>query len=155
MQLPLGQREDARPHSREPADLAVAPGSWVNPHWELGNLEEDLFLPPPGHWLVTPPPSVLEAERLCGGYWRRISRRHGGTARPCWVPHKEAGPSQGGGSLTMPACPLPAARECPPGCTQIPDRHVSITVLGPWRTVECSLEDHRGLPRCSLSYSTS
>ena len=101
MQLPLGQREDARPHSREPADLAVAPGSWVNPHWELGNLEEDLFLPPPGHWLVTPPPLLFWRRRGSAGDTGAESQE--GTEAPLGlvgfptrrqVPHKEAGPSQ-------------------------------------------------------------
>ena len=99
MQLPLGQRGDAKPHSGEPADLTVAPGSQVNPPlgaWELGRSFFSSSGPLAGY------PSLL--------FWRRRgsagdtgAESQEGTEAPLGlvgfptrrqVPHKEAGPSQ-------------------------------------------------------------
>ena len=77
-----------------------------------------------------PPLSVPEAERLCGGNWCRLSRRRGGTAQPCWVPRKEVG------SFTVPACPLPAAQECPPRRLHPDPRWTRLVPEGPQRAPE-------------------
>ena len=80
-----------------------------------------------------PPLSVPEAERLCGGNWRRLSRRRGGTAQPCWVPRKEMGPSQ----CQLALCLL--HRKAPvPGAAP----RSQMDVLGPWRTAEGSRDAH-------------